>query len=89
MEIIFPEEPIISDEARDFITACCTRDAKQRPDIDSLLRHPWFGLEKTFENMTQEERIEVFFSDFLILNYLGNQEKIPSKTQEMCCNSRF
>lgn len=46
-ELKFPSKPIVSDEAKDFITRCLNKDRTQRlgckNDVQDILTHPWFA----------------------------------------------
>lgn len=43
------DELDISLECKDFLHACWTRDWKERPDVQMLLKHPWINLGKCLE----------------------------------------
>ncbi len=36
-----PKTPRVSEEAKDFIRACLTRDQRDRPDVIQLCQHPF------------------------------------------------
>ena len=42
-KVTFPEKPkmAVSDEAKEFIRACLTYDASERPDVLALCDHPF------------------------------------------------
>lgn len=42
-ELVFPDSPELSDEAKDFIRTCLTRRAASRPDVRQLLAHPFLA----------------------------------------------
>ena len=42
-QVRFPDQPRVSPEAKDFIRLCLTYDARVRPDVHSLCRHPFLS----------------------------------------------
>ncbi|EAR83724.2 Serine/Threonine kinase domain protein (macronuclear) [Tetrahymena thermophila SB210] len=79
-ELKFPEKPVVSAEAKDFISKCLNRDRRLRlgakNDLQEIMQHPWFKdidwnalLNKQIEppfkpNVSDERWLDNFDKDF-------------------------
>eukprot|EP00298_Acanthocystis_sp_HF-20_P008131 c17492_g1_i2.p1 GENE.c17492_g1_i2~~c17492_g1_i2.p1 ORF type:complete len:395 (+),score=159.33 c17492_g1_i2:218-1402(+) len=45
-EVIFPPKPVVSEEAKDFISKCLTFDQELRSDVMEMLQHPFLKMKK-------------------------------------------
>eukprot|EP01002_Notosolenus_urceolatus_P014493 NODE_604_length_1928_cov_6.856307_g483_i0.p1 GENE.NODE_604_length_1928_cov_6.856307_g483_i0~~NODE_604_length_1928_cov_6.856307_g483_i0.p1 ORF type:complete len:395 (+),score=64.40 NODE_604_length_1928_cov_6.856307_g483_i0:711-1895(+) len=60
--IWFPEE--WSEEARDLVTKCCTRDPTLRPTASQVLEHPWLQQAKSSAAQTDVQRIAAWVANW-------------------------
>ena len=86
------EEFGFSDEARDFIQKCLTKDVKSRITIKDALQHPWFSnpgsnpaqTEKFIEllNLRRQTSINPDLSESLALRLMAIEEERARKAEE-------
>jgi len=53
-KLSWPKENVWSDELKDFLRHCLTRNMRKRTDVNSALQHPWFDQVETPEISTFE-----------------------------------
>lgn len=60
-EVKFPSKQWrhISDNAKDFIQRCLTRDQDKRPSIAALFKHPWISEIENQDSAEEEAQIDI------------------------------
>jgi serine/threonine protein kinase len=75
LEFPSPEWNNITDPAKQFVRACLEKNPTKRSDINQLYNHRWLAIQKSYEELSAEEKKQVRNDEYniiIILQYYNN-----------------